>query len=119
MLRRRSITWDTVREIVSDLPGVAESTSYGTPAFKVRGKLFVQFHQDGESIIVRIEEKPRSLRMQADPSAFYITDHYADHPWMLVRLNAVDRDDLADLLLDAWRLQAPQRLLDQFDADSA
>jgi len=106
-----------VRELALALPEAEESTSYGTPAFKVRGKLFVRLKEDGESIVVRIEEADRALRLQADPSAFYITDHYISYPWMLVRLSAVAQDDLADLLGDAWRLQAPGRLAVKYNRD--
>ena len=35
-------TFDTVRMIGLELAGVVESTSYGTPAVKVRGKLFAR-----------------------------------------------------------------------------
>jgi hypothetical protein len=110
-------TWETVREFALTLPGVEECTSYGTPAFKVRGKLFVRLHQEGDSIVVRIDEAERALRMQADPRAFHITDHYAAYPWMLVRLSAVRRDDLAELIADAWRLRAPGRLRSEYDGD--
>ena len=99
------------------LPKAEESTSYGTPAFKVAGKLFVRMHQDGESIVVRIEPAERAMRMQADPSAFFITDHYAAHPWMLVRLANVDGDDLADILKESWRLRAPKRVLGKYDTE--
>jgi hypothetical protein len=106
----RACNWETVREVALGLPEVEESTSYGTPAFKVRGKLFVRLKEDGESIVVRIDEADRALRLRGDPSAFYITDHYVNYPWILVRLSAVAQDDLADLLRDAWRLRAPGRL---------
>jgi hypothetical protein len=109
--KAKPVTWETVREIAGALPKAEEGTSYGTAAFKVRGKLFVRLKEDGDSIVVRIEEKDRAMRLQADPSAYYITDHYLPYPWMLVRLSAVDRDDLAELLQDAWRLQAPSRLI--------
>jgi hypothetical protein len=98
------------------LPGSRESTSYGTPAFKVAGKLFVRLREEGDSIVVRIEETERAMRMQADPRAFYITDHYLRYAWMLVRLAAVRRDDLADLLEESWRLRAPKRLLAEYDS---
>jgi len=112
----RAITWHTVRDIALALPGSEESTSYGTAAFKVRGKLFVRLHQSGHSIVVRIDMDERAMRMKADPKAFYITDHYLPYPWMLVRLSAVRRDDLADLIEESWRLQAPARLLAKYDA---
>jgi hypothetical protein len=111
-----SVTWDTVMEISLALPGTVESTSYGTPACKVAGKLFVRLHPEGDWIVVHIETADRAMRMQADPKAFFITDHYAAYPWMLVRLSAVRQDDLADLLEEAWRLRAPKRLLASYDA---
>lgn len=114
--RELDVTWETVRELVRALPECEEGTSYGTPAFKVKGNLFVRLHQDGDAVVVRIEPAERAMRMAADPEAFFITDHYAAHPWMLVRLSAVGRDDLAELLEDSWRLRAPPRLRAQLDA---
>jgi hypothetical protein len=111
----KAIGWERVRAVALTFPGTEESTSYGTAAFKVRGKLFVRLKEDGESIVVRIEEQDRAMRLQADPQAFYVTDHYVPYPWMLVRLSAVAADDLADLLVEAWRLQAPKRLLSEYE----
>ena len=42
----KRVTFDTVRQIAQTLPGAEESTSYGTPAFKVKGKLFARQYQD-------------------------------------------------------------------------
>ncbi|HZU37134.1 MAG TPA: MmcQ/YjbR family DNA-binding protein [Gemmataceae bacterium] len=114
-MKARTCNWETVRALALALPGVEESTSYGTPAFKVRGKLFVRLKEDAESIVLRIDETDRAMRLQADPRAFYLTDHYVKYPWMLVRLSAVAQDDLAELLRDAWRLQAPARLAVEYD----
>jgi hypothetical protein len=96
-----------VRKLALALPGAEESTSYGTPAFKVRGKLFARLHQDGESLVVRIDRRERVLRMQADPAKYHLTDHYVNYPWILVRLASVSRDDLEELLKDAWQLVGP------------
>ena len=106
------VTFDTVREIALTFPGAVESTSYGTPAFKVAKKLFARLHQDGESLVVRINEAERTRRMKADPVTFFITDHYLDYPWMLVKLSTVQRDDLHVLLAEAWRHVAPSSLID-------
>jgi hypothetical protein len=45
-------TWETVREIALTLPGAVEGKSYGTPAFHVDKKMFVRFHQSGESVVI-------------------------------------------------------------------
>jgi hypothetical protein len=111
------VTYETVREIARGLPGTVEGISYGTPAFRVGKSLFVRQHQDGESLVVKIDFEERAMRMRADPETFYITDHYLNYPWILVRLATVDADDLRDLLEEAWRLSASKRLLSAHDTD--
>jgi hypothetical protein len=49
--------------------------------------------------------------MEADPETFFITAHYVGYPSILVRLARVDHEDLAQLLEDSWRQNAPKRLL--------
>jgi hypothetical protein len=110
-------TFATVRELALALPETKEGTSYGTPAFFVRGKLFARQHQSGEALVVKIDLDERDVRMQADPQAYFITDHYLNYPLMLVRLSNVYRDDLRELLLESWRRSAPKRLLANFDAE--
>jgi hypothetical protein len=46
--------------------------------------------------------------MKADPEKFYITDHYRNYPWILVRLSKARPDQLRDLLLGSWRRAAAQ-----------
>ena len=106
----KSIGWETVRAIAQTLPGAEESTSYRTPAFKVKGKLFARLHQDGESLVVGVDFDERAEMMEADPEKFYITDHYLNYPWMLVRLFKVRPDQLRDLLTASWRRAAPKSL---------
>lgn len=107
-------TYETVREIALALPGVEEGTSFGTPACRVKGKLFARLHQDGESLVVKVDFEEREILMNADPEKFYITDHYLNYPWVLVRISAVRRDELRDLLLGAWRHAAPIQLVAAF-----
>jgi hypothetical protein len=111
------VTFEQVRLLALALPKAEDGTSYGTPAFKVAGKLFARLHQDGESLVVKIDPDERTMRMKADPDTFYITDHYLNYPWILVRIARVDPDDLRDLLEEAWRLSAPRRLVSGYDKE--
>jgi hypothetical protein len=104
-------SYETVRELARALPGVVEGIAYGTAALRVAKRLFARQHELGDLLVIRIDPNERAMRMNADPEAYFITDHYRNYPWMLVRLSAVDRDDLRELLEDAWRLSAPKRLL--------
>jgi hypothetical protein len=90
-----------VREFALVMPNVQERTSYGTPAFFVGRTLFARLLPDGDCVVVKIDERDRELRMAADPDAFYITDHYLNYPMMIIRLSAVDEDDLRELLMNA------------------
>jgi hypothetical protein len=104
-------TWTDVRRLAKALPGAEESTSYGTPAFKVKKKLMVRLHQSGEALVVMISMSDRELRMKVDPETFFITDHYLNYPAMLVRMATVQEDDLRELLEEAWRRVAPASLI--------
>jgi hypothetical protein len=104
----QAVTFDTVRRLALALPGGEESTSYGTPAFKVKGKLFVRFHQDGESLVLPVNFEDRELLMAEQPDTFYITDHYLNYPYILVRLSTVRADQISDLLRQAWLRVAPK-----------
>ena len=108
--KTKPVTFEIVRQIAQTLPGAEESTSYGTPAFKVKGKLFARQHQDGESLVVGVDFDEREEMMNAAPEKFYITDHYLNYPWMLVRMSTVRPDELRDLLIGSRRRAAPKHL---------
>lgn len=109
------MTFDEVRRVALALPGVEEGTSYGTAAFRVKGKFMARLREDGETLAVKCGFEERDLRMQADPEVFFTTDHYHGYPTVLVRLPAADAADLRDVLEEAWRRQAPKRLVTDFD----
>ena len=109
------VSYETVRELACHLPGVDEGTSYGTPALKVRGKLFVRLKEDGETIVLRTDAFEREHLLRTAPETFFITDHYREYPWVLVRLSAITAAQLQELLEDAWRRVAPKRLIAAHD----
>ena len=99
-----SLTFKDVRKIALSLENVEEGTSYGTPAFKVGGKLLARLREDRESLVVGTTFEEREEMMAAEPETYYITDHYLKYPWVLVRLSRVHSDSLRDLLSRALRL---------------
>jgi hypothetical protein len=97
-----TIDFDTVRKIGLALPGVEESTAYGAPALKVRGKLLacVPTHRSAEpsSLAVRVGFDDRAELLAAAPDVYYVTDHYLNYSAVLVRLSRVTPDVLRDVL---------------------
>ncbi len=103
----KKINFDTVRKIGLTLAGVEESSAYGALALKVHGKLMacVPTHRSAEpdSLMVRVDFEQRAELIAGAPEIYYVTDHYADYPSVLVRLSRVNPDILRDLLSMAWR----------------
>lgn len=109
------MTFAAARRLALELPAVEEGTSYGTPAFRVRGKFLARLREDGESLAIKCGFEERDLRLQADPVTFFTTDHYRGYPTVLVRLAKVRPADLRDVLEQAWRIHAPKRLVAEYD----
>ena len=107
-----------MRRLALALPGVEEGTSYGTPAFRVRGKFFARLREDEDSVVIKIDYDEREALMEADPETFYITDHYLNYPMLLIRLSTVRSGELDELLEQAWRRTAPKRLVSDYDGGS-
>lgn len=104
MTRSPRVTYETVRRMGLALPGVQEGTSYGTPALKVRGNLIVRLREDPDELVVKTTFDQRAELMAADPETYFITDHYLEFEWVLVRLSRVSPEALHDLLRAAHRL---------------
>jgi hypothetical protein len=109
--RKKGVTFDEVCTIGLELPGVARSTSWGTAALKVDGKLFVRLKEDGETLVLKMDIVSRDLVLKAQPKIFYITDHYRDWPYVLARMSEIRTPQLRELLEDSWRLVAPKKRL--------
>lgn len=61
-------------------------------------------------------EDEKQLLLAASTEKFFTEAHYNGFPAILVRLPAIDGDELAELITDAWRCQAPSALVTEFDA---
>jgi hypothetical protein len=111
-------TWDDVVAIGTALPGVEVTTAYGTPALKVKGKFMCRLRTDPDALVVRVVDlEDREALLQGKPRVFFSTPHYDGYPYVLVRLKAVGKRQLAELLEDAWRLRAPKRAIKAYEAE--
>jgi hypothetical protein len=108
--RRTAITWAAVEKMGLALAGAEKGLAFGSPALKVRGKMFavIPTHRSAEprSIAVRIPFVDRDELIAADPGTYYVKEHYLGYPCVLVRLDRIRRDALKDLLLMAWTFVA-------------
>jgi hypothetical protein len=104
---RKALTFETVSAIGRELQDVRESTMYGAPALKLGKRLVacLPTHRSAEpgSLVVRTDFEQRAALLSDDPETYYVTDHYLNHPVVLVRLARLRQDQLRDLLAAARR----------------
>jgi hypothetical protein len=113
---RPPLTFEDVYTLGCALPGVEESTSYGTPALKVGGKLLACLWEDGSTLVLKVPPVVRDFLIRTTPDAFFVTDHYRGFPIVLLRLDVAERAQLGELLEEAWRQVASKRVVDAYDA---
>src|SRR5258708_13303743 len=93
---KSTINFDTVRSIGLALPGVEESTAYGQPALKIRGKLLacLPAHRSAEpgSLVVLVEFDDPASFPAAAPDAYYVTYHHVAYHAVLVQLSRARPD---------------------------
>jgi len=104
-----SVTFDAIRKMALALDNVEETTSYGTPAFKVGGAMMARLRDDIGALVVRMSIEDRQELIAADPETYFITDHYLEYPYILVRLSKVHPDAMRDLLRGAWRSASAEK----------
>ena len=103
------IAWRDVVELARDLPEIEESTSYGRPALKVRGKFVAALRTDPDALVVRCDLEENPLLLEARPEILFETPHYHGWGYIHVKLEA-PRDEIREFLTDSWLLAAPKRL---------
>jgi hypothetical protein len=111
---------DDVRRLASALPHVEEIDSDGFD-FRVAGKGFVWSYPErsaGRPRVIRTDiavlyvgdEAEKQALLLGEPDLFFTTPGYDGWPLVMVRLDEVDVDRLAELITDAWHMRAPDDL---------
>jgi len=71
---------------------------------------------NSEVLAVRVANQgEKELLLASDDEKFFTEPHYNGFPAVLVRLAAIDADELEELLIDAWRCLAPKPLVKAYD----
>jgi hypothetical protein len=120
---------DDVRRIARSLPGVVESPDHF--AFSVerggkpKGFVWVWLERrdpkrarvpNPDVVALRVADlAEKEMLLASGGEAIFTEPHYNGFPAVLVRLDAIEIDELEELVTDAWRCQAPRRLLDLLD----
>jgi hypothetical protein len=122
-------TQEDVRRIALGLPGASEEQ--GRFAFSVENKgkarAFAWIWNERiepkkprvpnpEVLAVRVAgEEAKQFLIGAVPGTFFTEPHYNGFPAVLVRLAAIEFEQLEALIIDGWRCQAPKSAVKDFD----
>lgn len=123
-------TLDDIRAILRDLPGTEERDTTGGASWFVRNKLIAwEVHpwpsipEDMRAIIARelvvgvkvADEWEARALAEMHPDVFLRATTSWNEPKVAFRMSAVDADHLVELVIEAWRIQAPRYLRREFD----
>jgi hypothetical protein len=124
------VTHDEVRAIALSLPGVVEGEEefgFGVvvPNKKTKGIVWLWRERVAPKkpkvpnpgvIVIRVcDLEEKAALLAATDGAIFTEPHYDGYPAILVRLDTVDRDELAELITDSWRSQAPPAVVAEYD----
>ena len=96
-----------VRRVALALPEASEGSHMGHPDLRVRNKVFAGLAADGRTVALKTTPANLDALVTVDPETF--RDAWGGR-WVGVVLARVSRDELRDLIVEAWRLVAPKRL---------
>lgn len=110
------MTDQQLRDLALGLPGVAERETWGHPTFRVGDKLFVGMAADGRTASVKATRDEQAVLVSSRPEVFAVAAYVGRHGWVEVQLAGVEPDEMAELVVEAWRRTAPKRAVREFDA---
>jgi hypothetical protein len=123
-------TQEDVRRIAGAMPGTIEAEdrfafAVEFPGKKERGFAWVWFERvqpkkarvaNPSVLALRVvDTTEKELLLASNPTAIFTEPHYNGFPAVLIRLDVVALDELAELIVEAWRCVAPKTLVFQFD----
>lgn len=99
---------DDLRAAALRLPGVTERPQLGTPSFWVNGKSFLLIW--GERAVMKLDRARQELLFEVRPEVFAPMQAGAMR-WSYVAYDAIDAEEAAALVLEAWRTVAPKAMV--------
>jgi hypothetical protein len=106
-----SVTRAQLKKIALSYPGGNEKPSYGKPSFSIDKKFFTRWRDEENSIVLIVDSiDERDMLLEADPTTFFITDHYRNYPSVLAHASKIDAKTLRGMLERRWRKIAPKKL---------
>jgi hypothetical protein len=114
------VTLDEIRAVALGLPRTHEGQVRGRVKFYVGRIVFVAMARDETLMGFGFPKEWREAALAAEPDKF-VRPKTADlrYNWLVVRLAAIDRDEMDDLVTEAWSLCVPRKVVKEWMASQA
>lgn len=105
------VTIEDVRELALTLPRSYEAYVAGRVKFRVGQIVYVAFSRDETQMGFAFPKEEREALVDSEPDKFLMPrTSELRFNWVVVRLAALDHDEMRELVLDAWRMVVPRRV---------
>jgi hypothetical protein len=110
-LREVAVSIDDVRDLTAGLPRSYEVVVRGRVKFRVGQIVYLAFSRDETLMGFAFPREEREAALETYPDKF-VRPKPSDmrYRWLVVRLEAIDRTELRELVFDAWRMVVPNKL---------
>jgi hypothetical protein len=105
------VTIDDVRDLALTLPRAYEALVRDRVKLRVGRIVFIAFSRDETMMGFAFPKEEREALVASEPDKF-LMPKTSDlrYNWVVVRLAAIDLDEMRELVLDAWRMVVPKRV---------
>ena len=104
-------TVDDARAVAAPLPRSYEAVVHGRLKLRVGRIVYVAFSHDETLMGFAFPKEERDALVAGEPDKFLLPrPSDLRYNWVVVRLDAIDEDELRELVLDAWRMVVPKRV---------
>ena len=105
------LTVDDVRRITASLPRSYEVVVRDQIKFRVGQIVFAAFSRDETVLGVGFPKEERAAMVTTEPDKFMLP-RTSDmrYNWIHVRLDAIDLEELRQLVIDGWRICVPKKV---------
>jgi hypothetical protein len=105
------VTIDQVRALALSLPRTTEALVRDRVKFRVGRIVYVAFSRDETLMGFGFPKEERDALVASEPDKFLMPKQSdLRYHWVVVRLDAIDEDEMRELVLDAWRMVVPKKV---------
>ena len=105
------MTVDDARSVASTLPRSYEAVVRDQLRFRVGRIVYVAFSRDESIMGFAFPKEEREALVASEPDKFLLPrQSELRYNWVCVRLDAIDQDELRELVVDAWRMCVPKKV---------